>query len=161
MKSQRDVCVYWCIAPGHVKFSHEENEMKRRFNFCLESTFKSIKKMRVIKLKEWDQKNEYLVSKGCYTELGLKEYWDSVNSAFRFNTDKYDIFLAKVICANNRSEDPPKEDGHHKEEMEDFFRNHKSTYNKFHWHNNNATEDYRSHRRVSTAPRFLLPKLRH
>ena len=81
----------------------------------------------------WNSKDSKLVLQDHITELGLTTYWSTLDSSFRFNASKHELFMAKQISIkdqktqnqsrNNRSvvsasrAEVPKEDP-----MEKFFR---------------------------------------
>ena len=99
-KQEYEPCIYWCLAPLHMNFSAQHNDIRRKLNLCLESLLKSNHRMRVIKMKEkWEFSNQSLVQNDKITETGLYTYWDSIDSAFRFNVSKHDIFLPKLKCS--------------------------------------------------------------
>ena len=84
---------YWIAAPLHENFSHDINEIRKKFNLCLHTTAKTLSNVQVIQLKEIWQYN--LVVNNRITDLGLHAYWESVDSTFKFNHQKREIFLVK------------------------------------------------------------------
>ena len=87
----------------------------------------------------------------------MDRYWNAVDAAFRFNSGRHDIYLAKTKVHGNVSKDSHKEDRKTKpNEIQQFFKRHQQP-DVYHWHRRDAREDISSKQRN----RFLLPKLRH
>ena len=85
MKSKRqyEPCMYWCTVPVHSEFNTRRNEIRKKFNLCLESICKGKQDVYVIKMKErWSFEDKALVMNDKITELGMDAYWDSVDCAF-------------------------------------------------------------------------------
>ena len=90
-------CVYWVLLPLHAGFSYLRNEARKNYNSTVETTVKTVKFMRVVKLKDnWTFKDESLVKQGKITEVGLYAYWDAIDAAFKFNASKHDTFTARM-----------------------------------------------------------------
>ena len=103
-------CVYWVLLLVHINFSDRSNNSRKKFNFCIESLLKGRSDMRVIKLKDrWDFNDPTLVQKGRFTEAGKYAYWEAIDSAFQFNVQCHELFLAKSKCNSNRVTSPQPE----------------------------------------------------
>ena len=168
MKSKRqyELCMYWCAVPVHSGFNTRRNEIRKKFNLCLESICKGKQDVRVIKMKErWSFEDKALVMNDKITELGMDAYWDSVDCAFKFNAMKRDVFVAKLIAGNvfkgAVNKELHKEDKcmvHYEDEIPDFFRKHHHQKNdRFHWQRKTAVREDKSWSNREQC--YLLPNL--
>ena len=84
--------VYWVAAPKHVNFGVLENDLRVKFNLCMESIVKQKELMRVIKIKEiWQQDDVNLVNQdGVFTLDGAIDYWAGVDAAIKYNATKWE-----------------------------------------------------------------------
>ena len=88
--------VYWIALPLHQGFSDIDNQVRQRFNDCLESVVKMYGAMRVIKIKQiWNFDNRNPVVNGRITVNGLTHLWQGVDAAFQFNARKRNEFLIR------------------------------------------------------------------
>ena len=39
-KTDFEPCTYWCCAPTHVNFNQQRNELRKKWNYCLETILK-------------------------------------------------------------------------------------------------------------------------
>ena len=116
-KCKKDVFFYWVNAPTHSAFSKANNNLRVKFNLSLESVIRTYKNMRIIRLKDgWDSKDSTLVVHDKISEPGLSAYWNAVDSMFKFNAEKRQIYLAK-ISAQKQSENLQLSDVKLKSEM--------------------------------------------
>ena len=94
LKARRDEfpMIYWVTAPKHKQFGEEVNDLRVKFNLCMESIVKMFFSMRVIKVKEhWDYSDGLLVDDlGHLTVTGTQKYWAGVDVAIQFNAKKWD-----------------------------------------------------------------------
>ena len=176
-----DPCTYWCVAPTHSNFSKQRNDIRKKLNFCLESTLKGKQDMRILKLKEWDYNDAALVKADKITDYGLYTYWNCIDAAFQFNAKKHKLYVVKMLL--NAQAKPKavmdknplarddighryKDDGSNESSVEEvscrrhddvptFFRRHSSfnTRDRFHWHH---SDNHRSRH----GDHFLLPRPR-
>ena len=127
---------------------------------------KTMKNMRVIKLKEWDVGDTSLVFRNKFTDSGMRCYWDTIDSAFKFNSEKNDLFKAKQLSMSHNAKTQVGNDTHKKietsrssapghgcdrDEMHNFFAKHND---KYHWRD----DSYEDRRQKSSFNRFLLPR---
>ena len=108
-KRENEPCVYFTLAPRHHNFAMQRNQVRDKFNFALETTLKAKKSphMRVIKLKNyWTFDDKSLVTQDKITEHGLYRYWEAVDSAFGFNAQHHELYLAKVACNSRPTANP-------------------------------------------------------
>ena len=140
-KSKKDSypCLYWCAAPTHNNYSQERNELRRKYNQCVETIMKNNnnKNMRLIRFKDkWSVFDNSLVVNDQTTDHGLNVYWEAIDASFRFNAMRHELFLAKRLIASQSNvtvnNDIHKEDSESrsKDEMKNFFSRHKDQY---HW----------------------------
>ena len=164
-------CIYFCLVPMHVNFGHATNEIRKKFNLCLESLCKNSQDIRVIKMKEiWDFNDRSLISTiGRITDYGLDKYWDAVEAAFKFNALRHELFLAKVkvnasISQNKKwvsnranQEDKKMTQKGGEDPMKGFFRRHRD--DSFHWSRQHPSSRGKPSSGRSNG-RFLLPRLK-
>ena len=82
--------VYWAVSPRHIYFL--DNELRKKFNLCLEAVIKQKAHMHVLKIKEiWDEHDDLLVNKssGTFTSMGKKHHWRAIDAAFKFNVLRF------------------------------------------------------------------------
>ena len=75
-KKESAPIIYWVALPKHRNFMN--NDIRVRFNLCLESIVKQKRNMHMMKLKEvWDEEEDLLVhaNSGQITSYGVKKYW--------------------------------------------------------------------------------------
>ena len=97
--------IYWVAAPIHQKFTADRNELRIKFNKCLESILKITPGMRLIKFKDnWPVKDSSLVSNDKFTERGMDMYWRAIDASFKFNIERRELFLARKLIAINNQE---------------------------------------------------------
>ena len=99
-KRMNEPAVYWNMLPLH----HElwANETRAKYNEVLETVLKTVDNMRVLKLKEvWDPRDNNLVVNNKFTVEGISAYWRAVDTAFKFNAHKREIYLAKEFLKSN------------------------------------------------------------
>ena len=105
------------VCPHPFIFLKREEPTSHQVQFVLESVIKTYDNMRVIKLKEyWDSKDSTLVINDVITETGLTSYWLAIDSSFKFNVQKREIYTAKKTAArvsvpNNNANQQNKIDG--------------------------------------------------
>ena len=88
--------VYWVVAVLHDNFDAIENELREKFNKCLEVVVSKFSAMRVIKIKEhWLPTDSMLVSRNHITTAGLAAFWKGVDAKFLFNVKKREEFLTR------------------------------------------------------------------
>ena len=165
-KAQQEVCTYWCVAPLHDGFSKDCNEVRKKFNFSLESFMKGLTDMRVIKLKDWEPADPRLVEKDRFTEFGMNRYWEVIDSAFRFNITRHELYLARKLCAKatsmtGRCNETPQEDKEEKTRKEEddiprFFKKHLN--DRFHWRNDQMSCHTFKGYHHKRGNRFFLPR---
>ena len=179
-KCKKQVCTYWSIAPMHNNFDENLNEMRRKFNFCLETTIKTFDQMRVIKLKAWDQSDIRLVFNNSFSERGIRQYWDCIDVAIQFNVERHDLFLARKLIAENAKKmeelknktsggnETSKEEKNKQKTFENrYHRGNSPAYDRipqffhchtdrFHWQSSKSSQ----HRRLQSGNRFMLPRPR-
>ena len=179
-------CVYWCLPPSHVNFGESANECRKKFGFCVETILKGRSDMRVIKIKDgWNFNDKSLVHQGKLTETGKYAYWEAVDLAFKFNTERHELFLAKSKCiemkkevtniredssrsADNKirsqqrlvSEDTrahrrEKTCAPYRDDMENFFMRRRRRDDQYHWSSN---ERRREREHSYSGNRFMLPR---
>ena len=99
-KKDGEPCIYWCNAPLHSKFSPQRNELRKKWNACIETLCKTKDGMRYMRFKDhWNFNDANLVINDKMTEAGLDAYWNAVDSALQFNVGRHELFNAKSICA--------------------------------------------------------------
>ena len=128
-KATRDdyPCIYWAATPHHKYF--DDNSLHTKFNYCLESVVKLYPNMCVIKMKEiWDFENPDLVCNVRFTSQGFDVYWQSIDSAIRFNVMKHEQFLCRRGDKKEKSVSTPP----HHDKMHDFFKRNQHI-DRFHW----------------------------
>ena len=163
-------CIYWVAAPAHQSFSETVSECRKKWNFCLESSFKGKTDVCVIKFKNnWDVSDQSLVQHDRLTDKGLSMYWDAVEAAFEFNAHRHEYFLVKKLVTkrangsdgkkltssedkNKNKHQPQCRQNCSPGEMRRFFNRHRDNY---HWHQRDAREDLQRSR-----SRFMLPRVR-
>ena len=78
--------VYWLAAPTHRDWSAKENNLRNKFNLCLESVVRQTDSMRIIRMKEiWSGNDTTLVKNDEILPDGLAKYWLSVDATIKFN----------------------------------------------------------------------------
>ena len=85
-KKESAPIIYWVVLPKHRNFMN--NDIRVRFNLCLESIIKQKRNMHMMKLKEvWNEEEDLLVhaNSGQITSYGAKKYWRAIDAAFKFN----------------------------------------------------------------------------
>ena len=126
----------------------------------------------VIRFKEndiWSSSDVTLVKYDRITEHGMNVYWQAVDSAFKFNSQKHELFKAKSLCSANKvyvNKEVHKEDTSRRsgqpDEIQKFFhkhREHKNNRGKYHWHRRDVYEEkLRSSDSFHRNNRFILPK---
>ena len=147
-----------------------------KFNLCLESVIRTEPQMRVMKLKQfWDPKNPELVLNDKITEVGMTAYWYALDTTFRYNEKRRDIYLAKQLCQKDQKEreameKPKRDDLCQPDDMNQFFKCHRHVECR-----RDTCEDLSSGRHVESrmvsredtafnnwnrsGGRFLLPRL--
>ena len=105
------------------------------------------------------------------TEHGMNVYWQAVDSAFKFNSHKHELFKAKSLCSANKvsvNKEVHKEDTFRRssqpDDIQKFFQKHRDNKNhrdKYYWHQRDVYEDQsRSSDSFHMNNQFLLPKPR-
>ena len=154
--------IYWVAAPTHMLF--KDNEVRTRYNLCLESIIKSTEGMRVMKMKEyWFYDDVELVDNlGGMTTVGLSRYWQSIDASIKFNIAKNEAATYRKCRVQVTPQSQKKKEGKRtprrrsrspgsKDQVEEFFK--KRRYNdRNHWDRNNVDSGGRR------EPQFLLPK---
>ena len=88
--------IYWVAPPSHCHFNN--NQARKKLLNCLEVGLRLYENIRLIRMKEiWEFDNVNLVDRqGRITPYGLSKYWQSVDSAIKFNVLKREQFLARM-----------------------------------------------------------------
>ena len=79
--------ILWIAPPNHKNFGSSNNSKRRNQTEALLGNVDRFKFMSALKLiKVWDPKdsNNYLYESDRFTSSGLTNYWKSVDSAIRF-----------------------------------------------------------------------------
>ena len=88
--------VYWVEAIGHNNFDYLDQQVREIFSNCLEVSCKLHDNMRVLKLREyWDKNDDNLVLNNRFTKQGLSAYYRSLDTSFKFNLRMRDDFLIR------------------------------------------------------------------
>ena len=159
--------IYWVAVPVHDRFSN--NDLRRKFNLCLETIIRITDNMRIIRMKEhWVSDNNELVDqKGGLTTLGLAKYWQSVDASIKFNVTRNELASARKFKQVNKpaqpSMNPPSEPNplgrrletisDHMDLMEEIFARRRMN-DKHHWDRRNVQQG------SNKQAKFILPKPR-
>ena len=88
--------VYWIEPVSHNSFSYTNQQIREKYTRCLEASSKSVKCMRVLKLRDfWNRGDDSLVLNDKFTKMGLASYLKSLDSSFQFNVKKHVEFLIR------------------------------------------------------------------
>ena len=97
--------IYWVAVPTHKYFDANANRQRVKFNLSLESVIRSKgnEHMRVMRLKDgWDSSDSSLVINNRFSESGLTVYWSAVDSSFKYNSLRREIYMAKNLSIYTR-----------------------------------------------------------
>ena len=134
--------IYWVQAATHCRFT--DNELRKKFNLCLESVVRQSSNMRVIKFNDhWPLIDDTLVyNSGIISESGKEAYWRAFDSSVEFNILKREQFLKKQKGTQFKKVTLKK--GDQEDDMKNFFHHHK-------------VDDFRR----PAGRRFALPQINH
>ena len=79
--------VLWISLPMHKNFSDDENKKRELFRDCLAREVKFAKGMtnlKMIKVWDFDDENNFIREANRFTSEGLAKYWLSIDSAIRY-----------------------------------------------------------------------------
>ena len=170
--------IYWVEPVNHGNFDYIDQQAREILSKCLEVNCKVHENMRVLKLREfWNKNDDVLVINNRLTRHGLAAYWKSVDASLKFNLKKREEFMVRnkframkpklddrvpfsvsrknKNCGQSMSTDLEDDDDH--DDMRQFFARHRSNFNGldwFHWRNNS----FGSHNR---SPQFILPSAKN
>ena len=162
--------VYWVETISHNNFDYVNQQVREMFTQCLEANCKLHECMRVLKLREyWNKNDDNLVINNRFTKQGITDYWKSLDASFQFNIKKREEFMIRSKYRSLRTRQdstncskklaqvmmPAREDrcdvqDNNRFEVEDFFVKRHNKQDRFHWNNP----------RCVASPQFLLPRLK-
>ena len=94
--------IYWTQALNHKQFG-KQNELRNKYNLCLESIIKLYLNMRVLKYKNyWDFNDNNLMLNNAYTATGKGVIWQSLDDALKYNIEKKEEYLARALLAQKK-----------------------------------------------------------
>ena len=99
-KKDSSPCLYWCNAPSHSGFSTERNEIRKKFNNCLEILCKGRVNMRLIRFKDhWDFYDKSIAHNDKITEAGIGQVLEMLSMLHSDSTQEDMIFtLQRPRC---------------------------------------------------------------
>ena len=67
----------------------------------LHQTKLSINLSRLV-TEKWSFSDQSLVCHNNFTETGYNVYWEALDAAFKFNSEKHELFLAKAMVSASK-----------------------------------------------------------
>ena len=141
--------VYWLAAPTHRDWSAKENNLRNKFNLCLELVVRQIDSMRIIRMKEiWSGNDTTLVKNDEISLDGLAKYWLSVDGTIKFNVQQAELYqnpktwkkdkkrkssLGSQTCEDQHSSDEEYVKSDRKDQMQEFFARKRRRSDQYHW----------------------------
>ena len=132
----------------------------------METTCKVFEPMRVLKLREyWDKNDDNLVINNMFTRQGLSAYWRSIDASFQFNIKKREEFIVhnRFRSMNTRDKGQIKkftpEDKFRGQTREFVPEDHRDILDFFLRHRNEDKYHWRNPAQTTSSPRFLLPRV--
>ena len=97
--------IYWTQALTHIKF-RRDNEYREKYNLCLNYIIKLYPNMQVLLLKSWNFNDDDLVLENkMLSAIGKGMFWKAVDDALKFNIEKKEEHLARVLLAQKKIKD--------------------------------------------------------
>ena len=91
--SHEHVQIYLVEPVNHDNFNYVNQQVHEIFSQCLDANCQLHEHMRVLKIKDWDRRDDNLVLNNRLTKQGLNNYWKAVDASFKFNMIKHDEFI--------------------------------------------------------------------
>ena len=147
--------IYWTPALTHKRF-FKGNVLQNKFNLRLESIVKLYPTMRVLKFKHtWCFEDDNLMHQnGTLSATGKGAYWAAVDQALKYNFEKKEEFLARVLIAQKRPQNDmvnqrqltqkKATEDTSQDPVQEFFKRRRS--DNYHWFNKKSSK-------------FMLPRL--
>ena len=138
----------WIAPATHCLFSHDDNARREKFSKCLATTaavFPNMSFLRLIKIWDPQERNNFLQEPYRFTSEGLTRYWLAIDSAIRYwNTTIFPKIGKRPPHKSNA--------GIRHKKAKKYF--HKENFNKFHWsHDQNGPFiNSKLRRRMPTPP---------